>query len=179
MPPAAGLHFDGVRKLLAVLQRLVDLGNTVVVRRRAGRPQPSPCQGASMSRYPIAPVEFTALHTVPLASRGGKVKVADFATPYQAGAGVAGLLRSMPRILAGDSLRGVVAAILAARAAGKPVVWGLGGHVVKCGLAPVLIDLMERGCAAAFAMNGAAAIHDFEIALARRGTPSPFSLACH
>jgi hypothetical protein len=72
----------------------------------------------------------------------------------------------MPRLLAGDSLRGVVAAILAARAAGKPVVWGLGGHVVKCGLAPVLIDLMERGCATAFAMNGAAAIHDFEIALA-------------
>jgi len=119
-----------------------------------------------MSRYPIAPVEFTALRTVPLASRGGKVKVADFATPYQAGAGVTGLLRSMPRILAGDSLRAVVAAILAARAAGKPVLWGLGGHVVKCGLAPVLIDLMERGCATAFAMNGAAAIHDFEIALA-------------
>lgn len=48
---------------------------------------------------------------------------------------------------------------------GKPVVWGLGGHVIKCGLAPVLIDLMERGFATAFALNGAAAIHDFEIAL--------------
>ncbi|MCX6637788.1 MAG: hypothetical protein NT090_22255 [Acidobacteria bacterium] len=119
-----------------------------------------------MSRYRIQPVEFGALRTVPLASRGGKVRVADFAAPYQAGAGVTGLLRSMPRILAGESFRGVVAAILAARAAGKPVVWGLGGHVVKCGLAPVLIDLMERGCATAFAMNGAAAIHDFEIALA-------------
>ena len=78
----------------------------------------------------------------------------------------------MPRQQARESLRGVVAAILAARAAGKPVVWGLGGHVVKCGLAPVLIDLMERGCATAFAMNGVAAIHDFEIALTRRGTPS-------
>ena len=73
----------------------------------------------------------------------------------------------MPRLLAGDPLRGVVAAILAARAAGKPVLWGLGGHVVNCGLAPVLIDLMERGCATASAMNGAAAIHDFEIALPR------------
>ena len=119
-----------------------------------------------MSRYPIAPIEFAALRTVPLAARGGKVRVADFATPYQAGAGVAGLLRSMPRILAGESLRAVVAAILAARAAGKPVIWGLGGHVIKCGLAPVLIDLMRRGYATAFAMNGAAAIHDFEIALA-------------
>ena len=98
-----------------------------------------------MSRYRIQPVEFGALRTVPLAARGGKVRVADFAAPYQAGAGVAGLLRSMPRILAGESLRGVVAAILAARAAGKPVVWGLGGHVVKCGLAPVLIDLGPEG----------------------------------
>lgn len=53
-----------------------------------------------------------------------------------------------------------------ARANRKPVVWGMGGHVVKCGLAPVLLDLMRRGYATAFAMNGSAAIHDFEIALA-------------
>ena len=119
-----------------------------------------------MSRYRIEPVDFGALRTVPLKTRGGKVRVADFATPYRKGAGVAGLLDSLPRILAGESLRAVVEAILKARAAAKPVVWGLGGHVVKCGLAPVLIDLMERGFATAFAMNGAAAIHDFEIALA-------------
>jgi hypothetical protein len=62
----------------------------------------------------------------------------------------------------------VVAAIAAARARGRAIVWGLGGHVIKCGLAPVLIDLMRRGYATAFAMNGAAAIHDFEIALAGR-----------
>src|SRR5205807_5751595 len=45
------------------------------------------------------------------------------------------------------------------------ILWGLGGHVIKCGLAPVLVDLMQRGYAAAFSMNGSAAIHDFEIAL--------------
>jgi hypothetical protein len=59
-----------------------------------------------------------------------------------------------------------VAAITAARARGRAIIWGLGGHVIKCGLAPVLADLMQRGYATAFAMNGAAAIHDFEIALA-------------
>src|SRR6202142_2223829 len=48
----------------------------------------------------------------------------------------------------------------------KPILWGMGGHVIKCGLAPVLIDLMRRGYAPPFAMNGSASIHDFEIGLA-------------
>lgn len=119
-----------------------------------------------MSKYRIEPVDLGALRTVPLKTRGGKVRVADFSAPYEKGAGIAGLLRSMPSILAADSLRGILNAIHAARAAEKPIVWGLGGHVIKCGLAPVLIELMGRGFATAFAMNGAAAIHDFEIALA-------------
>ena len=56
--------------------------------------------------------------------------------------------------------------LLHARASGKQIIWGMGGHVIKCGLAPVLLDLMQRGYATAFAMNGSAAIHDFEIAIA-------------
>lgn len=56
-------------------------------------------------------------------------------------------------------------AIAAARTAHKPVIWAMGGHVIKCGLAPVLIDLMHRGFATSFAMNGSASIHDLEIAL--------------
>ena len=75
-------------------------------------------------------------------------------------------LDSLPRILAGADLRKVADAIVAARARKRAIIWGLGGHVIKCGLAPVLIDLMRRGYATVFAMNGAAAIHDFEIALA-------------
>ena len=118
------------------------------------------------SKYAARPLDFTALKTVPLQARGGKVRVADFAACYRKGSGVAGLLDSLPRILAGASWRGVVDALIAARARQRAIVWGLGGHVIKCGLAPVLADLMRRGYATAFAMNGAAAIHDFEIALA-------------
>jgi hypothetical protein len=114
----------------------------------------------------VQPIDFSGLKTVPLRARGGKVRVADFAVVHRKGAGVAAWLDSLPHILAGDSLRAVVAALAAARARGRAIVWGLGGHVIKCGLAPVLIDLMQRGYATAFAMNGAAAIHDFEIALA-------------
>jgi hypothetical protein len=119
-----------------------------------------------MSKYDQQPLDFRALKTVPLAERGGKVKTADFAYPYQKGAGIAAWLDSLPRILAGDSFRAVVDAIAAARQKNAAILWGLGGHVIKCGLAPVLVDLMRRGYVTGFAMNGSAAIHDFEIALA-------------
>ncbi len=116
--------------------------------------------------YGVNPLDFSGLKTVPLAARGGKVRQADFARVYEPGSGIQGLLDGLPHILAGDSLRAIVEAIAEARAKKKPVIWGMGGHVIKCGLAPVLIDLMRRGFATAFAMNGSASIHDFEIALA-------------
>ena len=119
-----------------------------------------------MSRYDKGPLDLSGLHTVPLAERGGKVKTADFARAYEKGAGLAGWLDSLPHILAGDALRAVVERMARARSLGKPILWGMGGHVIKCGLAPVLLDLMRRGFATGFAMNGSAAIHDFEIALA-------------
>ena len=119
-----------------------------------------------MSKYSKHPLDFAGLKTVSLRERGGKVKTADFASVYRAGSGVAGWLDSLPRILAGNSFRAVVDALAAARKRQRAIIWGLGGHVIKCGLAPVLIDLMRRGYATVFALNGAAAIHDFEIALA-------------
>lgn len=119
-----------------------------------------------MTKYTKLPLDFTALKTIPLAERGGKVKTADFARPYHRGTGVRGLLDSLPHILAAESFRAVVDALAAARARNRAIVWGLGGHVIKCGLAPILIDLMQRGYVTVFALNGAAAIHDFEIALA-------------
>jgi hypothetical protein len=119
-----------------------------------------------MSKYSKHPLDFTGLKTVPLKERGGKVKVADFASVFRAGSGIAGYLDSLPRILAGNSFRAVVDALAAARSRRRAIIWGLGGHVIKCGLAPVLVDLMRRGFATVFALNGAAAIHDFEIALA-------------
>ena len=119
-----------------------------------------------MSQYRIEPIDFARLRTVPLESRGGKVRVPDFASAYQKGGGMLGWLHSAPRMLAADGLRLAIEAMLKARQEQKAIIWGIGGHVIKCGLAPVLVDLMQRGYATAFAMNGAAAIHDFEIALA-------------
>jgi hypothetical protein len=119
-----------------------------------------------MSNYLIQPIDLSGLRTISLKDRGGKVRMDDFANPYMKGSGVMGILQSLPRILAADSFRLLVESIVLARKAGKPIIWGLGGHVIKCGLSPLLTDLMRRGFATAFALNGSAAIHDFEIALA-------------
>jgi hypothetical protein len=86
-----------------------------------------------------------AVRTYPLASRRSKVQQADFARPHRRGGTFASFLAGLPRILAGGTLRSLCDAILSARARGRPVVWGLGAHVIKVGLSPVLIDLMERG----------------------------------
>jgi hypothetical protein len=119
-----------------------------------------------VSRYSSQPISFAGLKTVPIDARGGKVRVEDFARPYRKGEGVAGWMASLPKILAGDSFRGVVEALQRARRDQRAILWGMGGHVVKCGLGDVLLDLMRRGWVSAFVMNGAASIHDFEIAIA-------------
>jgi hypothetical protein len=109
--------------------------------------------------------DVSGIRTYPLKSRASKVRAEDFAKPYHAGSGVAGLLDSLPSILAARDFRAVVSALLAARESGGGILWGLGAHVIKTGLSPILIDLMERGFVSAIATNGAGVIHDFEIAL--------------
>jgi hypothetical protein len=119
-----------------------------------------------LSRYSDGPLDISRLRTVSLKSRGGKVRVEHFGQLHRKGAGLAEWLDSLPRLLAADQLRAVTEAIESARTRQRAILWGLGGHVIKCGLAPVLLDLMRRGYATGFVLNGAAAIHDFEIALA-------------
>jgi len=118
-----------------------------------------------MSIYDIGPIGLEKIRTYPLGKRKSKVNVRDFARPLSQGASVRAFLESLPRILAGEDLRTLVDAIIRARRKKRPILWGLGGHVIKVGLAPVLIDLLRRGYVSAIAMNGAALVHDFEIAL--------------
>jgi hypothetical protein len=108
--------------------------------------------------------DLSAVKTYPLASRKSKAKAADFATAFK-GPGGAALVESLPSILGGADLKAVAAAMRTARDAGHGLIWGIGAHVLKTGLSPILIDLMERGYICALAMNGAGVIHDFELAL--------------
>lgn len=109
--------------------------------------------------------DLTGVRTYPLSARSSKVRHDDFARPWDRSSGVAGLLASLPNILAAADFRAVVGAIRTARDAGRAIVWGLGAHVIKTGLGPIVIDLMGRGFVSAVAMNGAGLIHDFEVAL--------------
>jgi hypothetical protein len=109
--------------------------------------------------------DLTGVRTDPLATRKSKANAAEFARVYQRGSGVAGLIGSLPNILAAADFKAVVDAIAAARAGERGIVWGLGAHVLKTGLSPILVDLMERGFVSAIATNGAGIIHDFELAL--------------
>src|SRR5215468_10510594 len=110
--------------------------------------------------------DLSGIRTYPLASRKSKARTEDFAKVAGAGASFHRWFDSLPSFLAATDLRRVVAAIVAARRRNLAIVWGIGAHVIKTGVSPVLIDLMERGYVSAVAMNGAGLIHDFEVALA-------------
>ena len=103
--------------------------------------------------------------TYPLQSRINKVSVRDFATLPELEIDLSPFLASLPNILKGQDFLALVDDIVAAHQNKKPVIVMMGGHVIKCGLSPLLIDLAKRGVVTGFAFNGASSIHDFEIAL--------------
>jgi len=111
------------------------------------------------------PLDFAKIKTYPLSERKNRVKIKDFAKPLEKEGKATELLNSFPHILMGESFREVVKAIACAYHEDKMVISAMGAHVIKCGLSPIIIDLMERGIIKAVALNGAGAIHDFEIAL--------------
>lgn len=114
---------------------------------------------------PRKPIDFAQLRTVPLSERSSKVQVSAFAGTPRAGVSFAEFLASLPMILAGQDLHAIVKAIADARRNDREVVFGLGAHVVKCGLNPVIIELLRCRAVTALALNGAGPIHDVELAL--------------
>jgi hypothetical protein len=113
----------------------------------------------------LRPLELGNVKTYPLASRPSKVNLKDFAKPLSSDSSLGDFLDSLPNILAVQSLRELSARIKRARELKKPIIWGIGGHVVKTGLAPVIIDLMKRGYVSAIAANGSVLVHDAEIGM--------------
>src|SRR5438045_2717751 len=109
--------------------------------------------------------DLSGIRTYPLASRQSKARTEDFAKPVNRGGSFKSWFDSLPAILGGADVRRVVDAIVTAKRHDAGIVWGIGAHVIKTGVSPILIDLMERGYVSALAMNGAGIIHDFEMAL--------------
>jgi hypothetical protein len=119
----------------------------------------------ALMAFPYEEFDFSGLRTYPLASRRSLANAADFGRAFTTGGSFRDWLDTLPSILGGRDLKQAVAALAAARRSGRGIVWGIGAHVIKTGVSPVLVDLMERGFVSAIAMNGAGIIHDFEIAL--------------
>ena len=113
----------------------------------------------------LKPINMSSVKTYPLQDRINKVSVHDFATLPESEIDLSPFLASLPNILKGQDFLALVDEIIAASENRKPVIVMMGGHVIKCGLTPLLIDLVKRGVITGFAFNGASSIHDFEIAL--------------
>ena len=112
--------------------------------------------------HPFPRMRDVALY--PLDSRESLVTTDDFCEVPEPVEGFEGFVDALPDIYAGTHFKDLVARIVAARMAGKPVAMAMGAHVLKVGLAPLVIDLMERGVVTHVALNSAGAIHDFELA---------------
>ena len=113
-------------------------------------------------------VDLTKIKTIPLDARKCKVSVKDFAKLTRKGSSFKAFYDSLPAILASLNLKSVVDAIAASYNKKKMVIFMMGAHVIKCGLTPLIVDLMKRGVVKAVALNGAGIIHDTEIAMIGR-----------
>src|SRR6266513_1699755 len=106
-----------------------------------------------MRIYSLHPITLGAVHTYPLASRNSNVRISHSRKPAAVNASLTKVLDSLANILAAEDLRRLLGAIHMARKQRKAILWGIGGHIIKVGLGPVLLDLMKRGFVSGIAMN--------------------------
>jgi len=111
------------------------------------------------------PIDLSAVKTYSLSDRKSKVSEDDFAKTWQKGSSYQVFLDNLPKILAGGQLKSVISSIVEAYRHNRTIIFGMGAHVIKVGLNPIVIDLMERGIISGVAMNGAGIIHDAELAM--------------
>jgi hypothetical protein len=113
-------------------------------------------------------IDRSKVRTVSARRRRSKVALADEAKPHRAGARFSEFLAGLPDVLAGADLRRAIDAGATARRRGRTLLWGMGAHVIKVGLAPVVVDLLERGFVSGILLNGAGCVHDLELAMMGR-----------
>jgi hypothetical protein len=111
------------------------------------------------------PLDFSRIRTYPLRERDNKVHLDQHARPWRKGGSFAEFFDALPKILVGADFRAIINDTVNAVRNKRPVLVMMGAHPIKCGLNPILVDLMRRGVISAVAFNGAGAIHDFELAL--------------
>jgi len=116
----------------------------------------------------LPPIDRSRIRTIPARSRPSKVKRSEEGRPHVAGASFEEFLDSLPGILGAADLNRVIAAAARAHKRNRTILWGFGAHLIKVGLAPIVVDLMERGMVGGLLMNGAGCVHDLELAMMGR-----------
>jgi hypothetical protein len=109
-------------------------------------------------------IDLNKVKTYSIKKRPSKTQIKNFGGPLSSESDVSDFLESLPKCLKADDFKNLLNSIVKAKHRGKPIIFMCGAHVIKCGLSPVLIDLMQNGFVSLLATNGAGAIHDFEIA---------------
>jgi hypothetical protein len=110
-------------------------------------------------------LDFSKIRTYPVEQRKSRVTVSQFSSPCAEDATIGQFVSALPDLLAGSDFKAVVSSVVKAKRSSKTVIFMLGAHVVKCGLSPVIVDLLKRGVVNGVALNGGCSIHDFEIAM--------------
>ena len=107
-------------------------------------------------------LDFSKLKTYSIKDRTSKVDIKDFSVPWKKGESFSAFLDTLPSILAGNDLRYVINAICLAAKNDRPVCFAMGGHVIKTGMSPIIIDMMKKKVLTMLSMNGSGIIHDLE-----------------
>jgi len=121
-----------------------------------------------VKKSPAKRIDRNKVKTIPARGRHSKVRTRDEATPHDAGASFDQFLQNLPDILGASDLRDAIGAWNRSWGRKKTVLWGFGAHLIKVGLAPLVVDLMERGAISGLMMNGAGCVHDLELAMMGR-----------
>ncbi|MCP4724439.1 MAG: hypothetical protein GY863_05370 [bacterium] len=108
--------------------------------------------------------DLNKIKTISINDRKSKVTPKDFAGVFKKEGSFNDFMNSLPKILKAEDIKAVADSIIKAKSKDQPVFWMMGAHVIKCGLSPVVIDMMEKGLISTVSMNGAGAIHDLELA---------------
>lgn len=121
-----------------------------------------------MPQLPVQPLDFKGLQTYSVYGRHSKVSIDDFASPLRPDMLVSELLAALPAQFTGVEFPEFISRVAESKRNKRPIMLGMGAHVIKVGLNPILIDLMQRGILTSIALNGAGIIHDAEIAMVGR-----------
>lgn len=117
-----------------------------------------------INRVPGKPLDFSEVRTHSIRERASKFDPSQMARVPDIHQPLENFFDCFPQVLKSRDLLEIAEHIVVAAANGRNVIFMMGAHLIKCGLSPLVIRLIEQRIIHCVAMNGAGSIHDFELA---------------